>query len=362
MRDQDSWRTFLLVLLSALFMLFTPSGSAEVPDADRYVETYKQYLDAVSPLPEDEIKHFVFIPRAEIREHSFLDNERIAGAQILYPWRALEKSRGSYDFSIVSEDLDYLTSRKKKLFIQLQDVTFHFESPAVPSYLRSPEFDGGEFEKKSDEGASSGWIAKRWNSRVRDRFALLLKALGKEFDGKVEGINLPETAAEGLSTERDSSFTSQLYAEGIKANMRALKGAFPKSVTIQYANFMPGEWLPWEDRRYLRSIYEYGEEIGVGLGGPDLMVRRKAQLNHALALMHENRYSVPLSIAVQRGNYIGMTGADVGPGQSLPKGNHQQPTDVPMLHAFARDFLRVDYIFWQNEEPYFTRDVLSHLR
>ena len=71
-----------------------------------------------------------------------------------------------------------------------------------------------------------------------------------------------------------------------------------------------GEWLPWEDKGYLRSIYQYGQEIGVGLGGPDLMVQRKGQLNHTLAMMHEYNYTVPLGIAIQDGNYIGKTGAD----------------------------------------------------
>ena len=120
---------------------------------------------------------------------------------------------------------------------------------------------------------------------------------------------------------------------------------------MQYANFMPGEWLPWEDNGYLKSIYQYGEEIGVGLGAPDLMVQRKGQLNHALAMMHENSYSVPLGIAVQDGNYIGLTNSDqvIGERKNL----------VPLLHAFAKDFLNVKYMFWVDQEPYFEQDVLS---
>ncbi|MEM7603667.1 MAG: hypothetical protein AAF357_19920, partial [Verrucomicrobiota bacterium] len=217
-------------------------------------------------------------------------------------------------------------------------------------------------KKQNEKGLATGWIAKRWDEKVRERFALLLGALGREFDGKIEGINLPETAVEGMTSERDSSFTPDRYVEAIKSNMESLKTAFPTSVTLQYANFMPGEWLPWKDKGYLRAIYRHGEKIGVGLGGPDLMVRRKAQQNHALALMHEHEYSVPMGIAVQRGNYIGMTGADVDPGQDIPTGDLEGSSDVPMLHAFAKHFLKVKYIFWQNEEPYFTRDVLNHLR
>ena len=35
-----------------------------------------------------------------------------------------------------------------------------------------------------------------------------------------------------------------------------------------------------------------------------------------------------------------------------------RPVTVPELVAFARDSLRLDYIFWGMQEPYYTRDVL----
>ena len=124
-----------------------------------------------------------------------------------------------------------------------------------------------------------------------------------------------------------------------------------------YANFMPGEWLPWDDEGYLRGIYEYGNTIGVGLGSPDLMVTRKGQLNHPLAMMHESDYSVPLGIAVQDGNYAGKTGADADYEGSEAAGKNI----VPLLHGFAREFLRVDYMFWVNQEPYFEAYVLPCL-
>ena len=133
--------------------------------------------------------------------------------------------------------------------------------------------------------------------------------------------------------------------------MTALKHGFKNSVTIQYANFMPGEWLPWEDEGYLKSIYEHGESIGVGLGARDLMPRRKGQLNHALTMMHENKYPVPLSLAVQDGNYIGKTNSmDV---------NNQRKNLVPSLTSFATKFLKVNYMFWVNQEPYFEQDVMT---
>jgi hypothetical protein len=185
---------------------------------------------------------------------------------------------------------------------------------------------------------------------VRERFALLLKALGQEFDGKLEGINLQETSI-GI---RDSSFSQLNYVAALKENMLALKKGFPTSTTMIYANFIPGEWLPWDDKGYLRGIYQYGEQIGVGLGGPDLMVTKKPQLNHALAMMHEGHYTVPLGIAVQDGNYIGETGDAV---EDTKKKSHVNI--VPLLHDFAKDFLKINYMFWSNQEPYFKTDVLS---
>lgn len=80
------------------------------------------------------------------------------------------------------------------------------------------------------------------------------------------------------------------------------------------------------------------------------MVTRKGQLNHTIAMMHENQYTVPLGIAVQDGNYIGQTGSGkvVKDRQNL----------VPLLHQFAKDFMRVDYMFWVNQAPYLQEDVL----
>jgi hypothetical protein len=309
------------------------------------------YEDATCPIAKDDIKHFVYFARDReaIHHHPFLTNARFEGAQIMYAWRQLEPSKDRYDFSPVQEDYDYLTSKGKKLFIQLQDATFDPKFKAVPDYMETEEYDGGELRQHGDDAKPEGWVAKRWNKNVRARFAHLLQALGQTFDGKIEGINLQESAI-GVSHTSDGSFTSEMYVESIKMNMLALKKAFPHSTTMQYANFMPGEWLPGDDKGFLRSVYLFGEEIGVGLGAPDLLVHRKGQLNHPLAMMHEHRHSVPLGIAVQDGNYIGQTG-------SMEVINDRKSI-VPLLHAFAKDFLKVQYMFWADQEPYFEEDVL----
>jgi hypothetical protein len=339
----------MLFLIITIFIIL--SGCTRQRRSERYLDAYKKYEDAICPVPDDGIRNYVYFARDReaIHDHPFLNCPRFEGAQIMYAWRQLEPEKDRYDFSVIDEDFTYLKSYGKKLFIQLQDATFSPQYRAVPDYLMTAEYDSGAVVQRNDNGRPEGWVAKRWNRKVQERFALLLSALGKAFDGKIEGINLQESSI-GVSVRDDSSFTPAVYAAALKTNMLALKKAFPNSTTMQYANFMPGEWLPSSDKGYLRSLYEYGERIGVGLGAPDLMVRRKGQLNHAYAMMHEQDYTVPLGIAVQDGNYIGQTG-------SMEVNNDHQNL-VPMLHAFARDFLRVGYMFWVNQEPYFEQDVL----
>jgi len=342
----------LLISVFALSVLWTPINAQENNRSERYIDAYKKYLDATCPIKKDSIQHFVYFARDRelIKDHPLLTYAMFQGAQIMYSWRDLEPEKGKYDFSILEQDYTYLKKYRKKLFIQLQDVTFNPKYKAVPDYLLTAEYDGGAVLQYNDDEKPLGWVAKRWNKKVRERFSLLLKALGKEFDGKIEGINLQETSI-GV---KDSSFSEIDYITGLKENMLALKKAFPTSTTMIYANFTPGEWLPENDKGYLHGIYQYGEKIGVGLGGPDLMVKRKGQLNHALAMMHEGHYTVPLGIAVQDGNYIGETG-DVD--EETKKKTHANI--VPLLHDFAKDFLKINYMFWANQEPYFKTDVLS---
>jgi hypothetical protein len=82
-----------------------------------------------------------------------------------------------------------------------------------------------------------------------------------------------------------------------------LKRAFPKSVAMQYANFMPGEWLPVRDRGYLRMVYERAMGLKVGVGGPDLLPHKPGQMSHCYPLIKQWARRVPTGIAVQDGNY-----------------------------------------------------------
>ncbi|MCE5249063.1 hypothetical protein LLG96_02460 [bacterium] len=305
-------------------------------------------------------RNFIFFNREHerISETSFLENESIDGAQLKYTWRELEPERDKYELRPLLADLAFLEQHGRRLFLQLQDVSFD-ETVTVPDYLRDdPAFGGGAARKYEFGGDDEsrpifdGWVARRWDPAVRARFIRLLQVLGRELDGRIEGLNLPETAIGFGESGRfhPEGFTYESYVEGIKAIMTAARQAFPKSCVIQYANFMPGEWLPWTDHGYLRAVYEHAERIGVGVGGPDLLPYRKGQQNHSYPLIAARGPKIMAGIAVQDGNL-----EDKNPATG-------KRVTVDELYLYAKDRLRLDYIFWGTQEPYYSNEVLPYIR
>jgi hypothetical protein len=205
------------------------------------------------------LKHYVFFgrDRERINEPSFLDSPAFAGAQLKYTWKELEPEKDKYDTDLIEGDLAILQAHGKRLFIQLQDISFSTQIVNVPEYLQEdPVYNGGahiqyEVEDEQDEQVTPiGWVARRWDPAVLDRFSKLLQALGKTLDGKIEGINFAETSVGFGHTGEyfPEGFTFETYRDGIKSMMKAGRDAFPTSTVIVYANFMPGEWIPWNDQ------------------------------------------------------------------------------------------------------------------
>lgn len=303
-------------------------------------------------------KNFIFfnLDRERIHEPEFLENPAIVGAQLKYTWRELEPERDRYELDGLLEDLAFLETNGKRLFVQIQDLSFDSRLN-VPEYLvLDPAFGGGADRKYSyDEERKieefDGWVARRWDPEVIDRFSKLLHAMAEQVDGRIEGINFAETSVEfGRGEEtRPPGYTPDSYAEGIRAMMTVASEAFTRSKVIVYANFMPGEWLPWEDNGYLRSIYEHAGAVGVGVGGPDLMPFRKGQQNHCQKFIRERSSETSAGLAVQWGNL-----EEIDPETGLP-------VTVERLHRFATHELALDYIFWGTQEPFYSEAVLPYL-
>ena len=310
--------------------------------------------------PVSSPENYVFFDRDRGRIHEawFANTRTFAGAQLKYTWSELEPQEGVYDLQPVLDDLAFLTSKGKKFFIQLQDVSFDMNIVNVPNYLRrNPAYHGGAdiqylfMDEAETKARPEGWVARRWDPAVRRRFHALLRALGAKLDGRIVGLALPETSV-GFGEKKNrwpAGFTCENYAAAIRENMSAAHAAFPKSVVLQYANFMPGEWLPFTDRSYLKGIYRFASETGVGVGGPDLMPFRRAQQNHSLPLIRSAAGKVPTGLAVQWGNY-----EEIDPAT-------RKPVTIARLHEIAKSDLRLRFLFWGMQEPYFTGRVVPYL-
>lgn len=306
------------------------------------------------------VHHYVFFgqDRDRMRQDSaFLATKELEGAQISYFWRSLESEKDRYDFSAIRDDIAFLAAHDKKLFIQLQDVSFMATRVPVPVYMtRDTAYHGGANQQLVDNdearAVGGGWMARRWDPAVQERLHKLLLALGAEFDGRVAGINFAETSVEFGGSGRlfPSGFSPERYRDAIIENIKVLKRAFPKSVAIVYGNFMPGEWRPTDDKGYLRAVYDSAKSFGVGVGGPDLLPSRVGHLRGAYPLIRDASARVPVGIAVQEGNYAEVnraTGARAS---------------VADLYRFATEYLGIDYIFWFVEEPYYSHEVIPFVR
>ena len=307
------------------------------------------------------VHHYVFYGQDREKlpgDSAFFTTPAIEGAQVSYSWRQLEPQKDAYDFSIVREDLALLSSRGKRLFIQINDATFSPSLINVPKYLlNDPAYHGGAAQEIEDrvgeeQATPAGWVARRWDPAVQERFYKLLFALGREFDGRVTGVNLDETSIGFGESGRHfpAGYSFENYRDAVIANMRALKRAFPKSIAMQYGNFMPGEWRPTKDVGYLRSVYKAARESNVGMGGPDLLPYRPGQLKSSYPLLRESAGIIPIGIAVQDGNF-----AEKNPATG-------KPVTISELMDFATEYLKVDYIFWGTEEPYYSAQVIPFLR
>jgi hypothetical protein len=344
---------------------FIPGGSGRTPRISAM--TYLLILTAVAMTwradgeqsPDNKTHNFVFFAKERelLPKHPFLKIKRFEGAQITYSWKQLERDEDSYDFEDIDADLKILKANNMKLWIQLQDTTFMPNRQGVPVYIMMrKEYNGGANPQYNEHDKVDGWVARRWDPAVQGRFHKLIVKLAERYDGVLAGINLQETA---IGIEEDGiakapGFTYLGYRDAIKKNMLALKKAFKISVVMQYVNFMPGESLPLIDKGLMKSVFDYGEEIGVAIGAPDLMPKKPYQQAHAYKFMQEKKKAGKLimGIAVQDGNYFGETGAaQLKPGETWPD-------IVPELAHYAEDTLGARFLFWSIQEPYFSQNVI----
>ena len=227
----------------------------------------------------------------------------VAGAQVVYSWKSLEPEKGRYDFSAIEHDLATTNGLHKKLFVQLQDRFFQADARNIPDYLlRDSGYGGGLVPQVDNPGKGKapamGWVAQQWNPKLRCRYQELIRKLANRFDGKIFGLNLPESAIDIDLKHDRTGFTCDAYFEAEIENMKFARQVFSKSLIVQYVNFWPCEWA--NDHRYMSRAFETAARLGIGLGGPDIVPDKKAQMENSYRLFYQyrNRLRV-VAMAVQ---------------------------------------------------------------
>lgn len=294
-----------------------------------------------------EPRNFLYTGSDELSQiEPLLKRPDIDGVQIVYNWKQLEPEQGRYDFSAIEHDLAFLAQRHKKLFVQVQDRFFLPTARHIPAYLLTEPAYGGGLVRQSDDSevnpGGSGWVAQQWNPALRERFQALLSALAKQFDGRIMGINLPETAID-VDRKRDrTGFSCDRYFNATLQNMRFARQQFQHAAVVQYVNFWPCEWD--NDHKYMSRVFAAAAQDGIGLGGPDIVPWKKGQMKNAYPFFHQYKGKLPLvAMAVQE------------PTLRYINTKTGKPFSRDEFVAFAKDYLGVNVIFWSVDSPWLKR-------
>jgi hypothetical protein len=290
-------------------------------------------------------RNFLFADSEDlVRLAPLIQRPDIEGVQIVYSWKSLESAKDEYDFADIEQDLRSLEGLHRKMFIQLQDRFFEVQYRNVPRYiLEEPIYGGGLVPQTDNPGedkpAGHGWATQQWNPAVRERFQKLLQALAQKFDGRVFGINLPETAIDIDIDNDQTGFTCEKYFDAELANLAYARKVFRKSHVVQYVNFWPCEWN--NDHEFMARVFALAREKGIGLGGPDIVPYKQAQMKNAYPFFHRYKGQLRLvAMAVQE------------PTLTYTNPETRQPFSRKEFVAFAENYLGVDIIFWSTTSPW----------
>ena len=224
---------------------------------------------------------------------------KFAGVQAKVLWRDFEKKGGDYDFTALKSVLAQLQSKNKKLFLQLQYITFD-GTPVVPDDLAA----GGDFVNPSN----GNHHARLWSSQtiagktVNQRFISLMQALHDGLSvaerSTLAGIALPESACSGC--ERDPSYSAESDIQAMEADLLALRSIFPRKIAVQYINFLPGAV---NQTQALQGLADFACAHKAGLGVPDIR-RFQPDTGGPYAppgypVLYGSQTRVPLSLSVQ---------------------------------------------------------------
>ena len=227
--------------------------------------------------------------------------------------------------------------------MQLQDRSFYLPNNPVPKYVRGvADYDNGSVIQCDGNQCDttfipSGWAASQWNTSLRSRFQLLLKSLSAAFDGRIHGINLPETA---IGVNRALfNFDPSRYVDGTLENAKYGRSVFRRSFFVRYVNFWPGENN--NDHGYMSRAFESFAAHEIGVGNPDGIPFKPGQENNSYPFLSAYRDKVAISVIAVQEPDLNETNPDT-----------QKPFTRQEFTDFAINCLGSDIIFWALSAPW----------
>ena len=302
-------------------------------------------------LPDAERKyhpgHYVSIGRAHLRKGvDTALGEGVRRLQLRYRWADLETQQDQYDFSAIERDLAAVARANLQLVVMIEDKSFQNESP-LPAYLH---------ERYGVE-SGRGYMAKRWDPYVVERMSKLVQAFGRRFDcnPNLEGVAFQETAI-GLdpAQRRQHGYTPEKYRDALLTTLRNATVSLPRSRVFWYMNFLPAK------QDYIADIASEVAGTGVVMGGPDILPDNQALKHRVYPFYEEFRGRMKLFGSMQNDSYRHPRGGGKVTGKNAPvqggmaEAGPQGYWSMEELYAFARDRLRLNYIFWTyrpNSQP-----------
>jgi len=262
-----------------------------------------------------------------------------------YSWRVLEMSEGAYDVLGVHGDVVFAAGVGKRLVVVIQTYGTP-RYPPVPDYVLGQNYGGGVYRTRTGNPR-----AVLWNAQVRARLCALFRALGARYDSDPDiaavvgpSLTLGQTIPAINAQPGVEPFSATAYLASVRAQMQALRRAFPRTVVMQQF-----ERPAAKEPDFWPEIAALAKETGVGLVCTALDTDRFGRLEHGCRMYPGLAGVVPL-------------GAGAGMGWCTARRADGSPVTPADFLRFARESLKLNYMFWPLGEPVFSEQVLPALR
>ena len=269
------------------------------------------------------------------------------GGKRIYRWMDLEPEEGVYNFSKIEQDLQYLQSIDKRLWIQIFYTQFNGrQPPQTPAYMWDDPNYGcgseyyGTYKREVQDG---GWLPCFWNENLRARLVALYTALGERFNHEpyFEGIAVDETAIDTYVARRQPGYDVNELRLTFQMKALAARQAFPDKSVTQHINFAPYD---------LNEFSAWLASNNIGIGSPDMRLYNQTLMEEIYPIHHLYSKKVPVGPDVQWDNYARIH-PDLG-----------RPNTVEEMMLTAIELINPWYMFWLRRDPYFYEELLPAIR